>query len=160
MLLFLRIYFLYENSIKKGVQGKMMNRKWFTVGIILLFTGVTLISSIEAVRIENNFINNRMLLRPNGQPLFLTKFYGVGVSSSSMKTFVRGFRLNFPFEFTTADSYVYIWFPKYSHSQWQEWNYTGPETYNAVLFFGSVQKINDTYVIEGRCLFLQMFPYP
>ncbi len=142
-----------------------MKRKWFAVGIVLVFVGVTLISSMEAKRLgdnpsEENQIHHRTLLRPHDQLLFMTKFYAVGVCSSSMKTFARGFRLNFPFEFITADSYVYIWFPKLSHSQWQEWNYTGPERFNAFVFFGSVQKVNETYLIQGRCLFLQMFPYP
>ena len=135
-----------------------MNKKWYAIGIVLVFLGVNLLSSVTSSAIENNTRDNTTITRPKGQPLFLTKFYGVGVTSTTLKTFSRGFRANLPFTFTTAESYVYIWFPYYSHSQWQEWNYTGPEAYNAFLFFGSIQKGNDTYRIEGRCLLLRMSP--
>jgi hypothetical protein len=145
-----------------------MRQKWMALGIILILIGCSPLFSLEALgsptplmfSLQDKELPKEPLYASSGQLLFLTKFSGVGVCSSDLKTFAWGVRFNLAFSFTTADSYVYIWFPKYAHTQWQEWNYTGPETYHAVLFIGGVQQMNDTYIIQGRCVLLRMFSYP
>jgi hypothetical protein len=145
-----------------------MIRIWMILGIVWFFMGSPVLSSLQTMGratlqempLHDRETQNNLLETSNGQLLFLTKFSGVGVCASDLKTFTWGVRFNLAFSFTTENSYVYIWFPKYAHTQWQEWNYTGPETYHAILFLGSVQHINETYIIQGRCLLLRMYSYP
>jgi hypothetical protein len=139
-------------------------KKSLVLGIVFLFLGAGIVPIISGYSIKQNAltsltmtnskVSNNYMDTPQFRLIDLClSLNGTGKTATNLSEFKDEWKVLLKFEFIDADADMKVdwfglplwkWFPKI-------YNPKGPHIYVALMFFGSIEKIDDRYHIEGHC---------